>query len=416
MIYRTLSKCYNLNMFPKKISEIPKDIRLMTYATTIRWIGWGFVEALIPIFLLAFTSTYAETGWLKSSYDIAYLIAAPIVGALTDKMSARIIIFIGLAMYPFIGLSYYLAGVFGMIGFVILARILNGIGYAFDSIGRATYIRRHVPQEKTSTIFGYFDAVTTFWWILAVLSSLFLIKYFSIYQIFLAIIPTTFLAIFMMRKIHHHNPTRLKDGFKNLLKENIIVTTIKELRNWGGGLRVMALVTFWMGVMAVIAGFILPLRIWDQSGELQKVILIEVFTALPFLLSLKLGRIADKNRIRALIFGLLTTFIFTISFAFTSDFYLQLALGFFLALSGSLIFLSVNGITTSLSEAGHYGRMSGLTDDIDTIGALVAPPLLGFSIDRFGFNETFIFLSVGVLVILTVVLLNTRKLKEVKIK
>lgn len=398
-----------------KNKDIPEDARIMTYATTIRWIGWGFVETLIPVFLLTFVHGYAEAGWLKSSYDIAYLLAAPVVGALTDKLSARVIIFAGLALYPFIGLSYYIAGTFGMIGFVILARVLNGIGYALDGVGRETYIRRHVPGNLASTVFGYFEAVTTFWWILAVLSSLFLIKYFSISELFIAIIPTTLIAMFMMRKIHHHNPTKLGEGFKNLLKENIIITTARELRTWTPGLKLMALVIFSMGFLGVIAGFLLPLKVWSESASLEKVILLEVFFVLPFLWSLHLGRVADKNRVKALLAGLGATFIFTLALAFTADYYLQLALGFFLALSGSLVFLSISGLTTSLSEVGHYGRMSSLTALIDTIGALIAPPILGFSIDRFGFKETFIFLSLGILIILAVVLINSKKLQAVRI-
>ena len=400
----------------KRIKSIPEDIKIMTYATTIRWIGWGFVEGLIPIFLLGFANSYAETGLLKSSYDLAYIISVPIIGALVDKISARTIILIGLCIYPFVGLTYYLAGAFSLVSFLIIARVLNGVGYAMDSVGREVYMRRHVEKDKISTAFGYFDSITTFWWIISVLISIVLVKYFKIHVIFLAIIPTTLYAIYLISKLNHHNPTVFKDGFKNILKENIIKTIVAEIKSWSGKMRLMAFILFCMGFISVIIGFILPLSVYSESGSITKVILVEVFTALPYLLSWKIGKIADKNRIRTMILGLLSIVVLIFLFSQTSSYALQLMIGFCLGTALSMVLLSASGITTDMVEIGHYGRMSSLTDGIDTIGALVAPVVLGFSIDAIGFNSTLRFISLAILAVFAIVLFKAKKLNTVLVK
>ena len=47
---------------------------------------------------------------------------------------------------------------------------LNGITFAMDSVGRGTYFRRNASDGKLATIFGYFDTIANFWWVVAALS------------------------------------------------------------------------------------------------------------------------------------------------------------------------------------------------------------------------------------------------------
>jgi len=93
---------------------MPEGIKLLAWARTARWVGWGFGESLIPIFLFAFSASYAETGLLSSVFEISLLISLPIVGMLADRMSAKVLIIAGLVLYPLVGASYFLAGATGV--------------------------------------------------------------------------------------------------------------------------------------------------------------------------------------------------------------------------------------------------------------------------------------------------------------
>src|SRR3989344_2171452 len=96
------------------MKDQPAGIKLITLATTIRWIGWGFVEGFLPVFLFSFADSYAETGAFQSIYELVFVLAVPFVGMIADKISSKTILVIGLLIYPFIGFSYYWAGVTGM--------------------------------------------------------------------------------------------------------------------------------------------------------------------------------------------------------------------------------------------------------------------------------------------------------------
>ena len=121
-------------------------------------------------------------------------------------------------MYPLVGFGYFYAGFTGLAIFLIIARLLNGLGYAFDSVGRSTYFRRHSPQEIIGTVFGYFDSITSLFWVLCVLASIIL----AINVLFLAIVPTTIITLLMFLGLKKdENTESTEDGFHDIFKEKI---------------------------------------------------------------------------------------------------------------------------------------------------------------------------------------------------
>lgn len=393
--------------------KVPFGIKLLTWATTVRWIGWGFFEALLPVFIFSFAGSFAETGALKSVYYIVFLFAAPLAGMLTDKISSKIIILLGLAVYPLISLSYFFAGVSGMALFIVIARALNGFGYAFDAVGRTTYFRRHESSDKIATTFGYFDVITTLFWILAVLSSLYLIKLFEVHELALAILPTALLAILIVLFVKDGGHENLREGIRHALQGGFLKNIWLEIKSWNKGMRLIALANFFIGFVAVMSDFIIPIRVYQESGSLSKVILIGVVLALPGLFDFQLGKFADRYRLSSLFVGLAgLIFLFGV-LGFTESFIGQMVIAFLLGISFNLINLASDGITTKLIQPEHYGRMSSLNFDIDIVGTILGPVVIGFLIDKIDFSSTAIVLAIASLFVLFFIFFKRRHLPKV---
>jgi len=109
----------------------------------------------IPIFLLSFANDFFGTGLLLSIYDVVFLISIPVVAYLATYFSGKKLILWGLALYPLIGLFYFLGGVWGALAFVILARAINGVTYSLDRIGKMTYIRQHAVHWLSGHAFKF---------------------------------------------------------------------------------------------------------------------------------------------------------------------------------------------------------------------------------------------------------------------
>lgn len=402
-------------MIPKAES-IPKDIKLLAWATSIRWIGWGFVEALIPVFLFSFSQSYAETGILRSIYDIAFFLALPVAGMLADKISSKTLIIIGLIIYPFIGFSYFLAGATGIVAFVVLTRLLNGVAYALDSTGRNTYFRRHVPSHPISSVFGYFETLTNSWWIVAVLSSLFLVKLVQIHWLFLAIVPTSLIALVMISRLKTEKGDGLPDGFKKILQDGIYFGIWKEIKNWGAGLRTFALLNFFLGFISVVSSFFIPIYAYNEGATLPQVILITAALATPAVFGSLLGKIADRKRGVAIFFGLGMLFVLLISLSLVGGYISQLGIAFGIGFALELIQLASDGGATRISSAEHYGRLGSAMEGIGSIGSLIGPVTLGFLVDLIGAPRYFLAMSVLTLLVLFVLLIKRHKLEEVSSK
>lgn len=389
--------------------KVPLGVKIISWATAIRWAGWGFVEYLIPIFLFSFVGSYAETGILKSVYGISFLLVVPLVGYIANKVPTKYIILAGLFIYPFISLSYFFAGAFGMVIFVVIARLLNGISFALDSIGRSTYIMKHTKKDRIATTFGFFETLTSFWWILAVLLGLVLVKFFEIHELFLAIIPTTFIAIALIFKIPKDSLDNTDNHWRKYLSLKSYGRLLKEMILWSAKMKKLALISVLSTIIFIVPGFFLPIHIYIKEGSFQKIILLMLIYSIPGLFGSPLGILADKIGKRIIPVSLFMIALLLFGLSLTSIYSVQLLIMFLLSLSGLIMGLSINSEVTQAGDPRRYGSLNSAFSEIEEVASIIGAVAVGFLIDGIGISTTFIILG---LVALGLVFLNISKTEK----
>lgn len=240
----------------RNVLNIPIGVRLISWATAIRFVGWGFAESFIPIFLLSFAHNYTDTGLLRSIFDVVFLLSLPIVSHFANRMSGKKIILSGLVIYPFIAISYYLAGAYGLVVFVLIARVLNGVSFSLDSVGRRTYMRR-LSHKNVGELFGYYDTVSSFWWIVAGAVGLILIKFIEIHVLLLAIIPTVLVAIVIVSFVPAERVSRpvvTRGIFREVIRD--YGEMFSFIRNWSLEQKYLGSLYALMGVIFVVVTFL----------------------------------------------------------------------------------------------------------------------------------------------------------------
>lgn len=199
-------------MYDQPHSSLPYGVRVFAWVRAVRWIGWGLGEALIPVFILLFSKTFAEAGLFSSTVDIASLVSLPFIGMWADKFSAKRLILWSMVLYPFVGVSYFLAGVFRMALFIVLARAINGFNWELENVGVETYYRRIVNRKKIATSFGYIETWSHVAWISAALVGMVLVIFMPIYWLLLAIAPFAVISYFIALKAPEDEPGREDRG------------------------------------------------------------------------------------------------------------------------------------------------------------------------------------------------------------
>lgn len=375
---------------------IPPGVRVITHATAVRWFGWGFAEALMPIFLFQFAHTYAATGLLRSVFDIAFILALPIVGMAADRFSATTLILISAGLYIFIGTSYFLAGLTGLAIFVVIARVINGPSWALDVLGRETYIRRRTPKNKLAAVFGYFDTVANFWWIVAALIGMFLVQHIAIHTLLFLITPTAMLGWLIIRRFRQReqrHATPIDEGVPQRFRQAYGVM-IGEIRGWDWRLRSVALFNFFIAFATTAIEFFLPIESYLDSGTLTQPILIGVLLTIPTLFGWTLGSWFDRKGIKLFVYGLIAFGILFCSLAFSQAIAVKLIVAFGAGIILELLAVGSNELITVFTNPQHFGRVGGAMSTIDTIGGLVGPLVIGILLDWQGIRTSYLTLGI----------------------
>lgn len=367
---------------------IPRGVQIVTFVTSVRWFGWGFAEALIPVLLFSFGNSFAEAGLLKASIDITFILALPFIGMFADKIRATTLILIGAFLYLFVGLGYFLSGVTGMVIFLVLARLINGVSWGLDVVGRETYIRRHVEKSSVATAFGYFDTVANFWWVVSAVMGIFLVKYFSITMLLFLITPFSFISLLILTKFR-----KKEEKVHALRKRGFEVNFLREIKEWNLMLKSLLGFNFLISFTGAVIIFFLPIETYKEGGSLTLVILMGIAYILPSLTGWSLGRFFDKRGYRTLGVGLVALALLLLSLAFFTSFFWRIALMLVISMTLELISVGSNELITVAAKPEHFGRVDGVMKSVSTVGEMVGPVVVGFLIDFTSAGSAYISLS-----------------------
>lgn len=334
----------------------------------------------------------AEAGLLRSVYDIVFILALPVVGMAADRFRATSLILIGLALYPLIGISYFLAGITGVAFFIVFARGMNGLTYAFNAVGRETYFRRHDSSKTLATIFDYSDSISNFWWVAAALAGMVLIKYFSIPVLLLMIAPTSIIAFLLVWFFRKNEEPIEKSDVQGKLRRAYREAWY-EMGRWNWQLKGVAMFNFFIAFSSAVVAFFLPIQAYNEGVGYSKTILIGIMFALPYLLGWLLGKWFDVKGLKTFFYGLAGfTFLFA-SLAFIDAYWWKVVVAFCVGIVIELLSVGSNELITVYSQPEHFGRVSGVMRSIYDVGSLVGPLIIGILIDAQGMRVSFLILT-----------------------
>lgn len=383
MILKSIYKYFNLDK-----EAVPYGVRVLTNATALRWFGWGIAESLIPIFIFSLGKSYSESALINASFDIVFIISLTLFGFIGDRVKSTILISIGLFLYIFVGLGYFLAGLTGAITFVIFARITNGLSYALDIVGRHTYFRRHVEAKKTAIAFGYFDTIANFGWVIGALFGIVLVKHFSITELLLVIAPTSLVGLLITLKLRHTE--------KITKTEEVIFEkkfTFKNIFSWSTGLKSVIILNFFISLLVTAVTFFLPIEAYNKGASLSQVILIGIAGAIPVLFGFKIGKILSKNGIKLLNKSLILFSFLIFSLSLSSSYAWIIFVYFAVSIILEVISVASNHLISVFTPPEHFSDVDGIVGSITSIGAMSGPILVGAMFDVIGIKTTYLLLS-----------------------
>lgn len=144
---------------PNLNQKVPRkawmSLAILGSALLIAMYGETMLLPAIPDIIKEFNISYTTSSWILSAYLIAGAVATPVGGKLSDIYGRKRMVMTIMIIY-IIGIS--LGGLSTNITFLIIARIIQGIGIAMFPIA-FSIIREQFPREKLAIGVGVFSSM-----------------------------------------------------------------------------------------------------------------------------------------------------------------------------------------------------------------------------------------------------------------
>ena len=158
--------------------------------------GETVIIPAIPDFIKEFGITYNTSSWILASFLIAGAVMTPISGKLSDIYGKKKMILVIMCIYT-IGVG--LGGLANNISFLIVARILQGIGLSMFPIAFGI-IKLQFPQEKISVAQGIFTGVFTAGSAVGLALGGTIVYHYGWHFALLSMVPAAIILMFLVRK------------------------------------------------------------------------------------------------------------------------------------------------------------------------------------------------------------------------
>jgi DHA1 family tetracycline resistance protein-like MFS transporter len=120
----------------------------------VNLVGFGIIIPLLPFYAQTFGASPLAIGLLFASFSVSQLLAAPILGELSDRWGRRPVLIISLIGTA---VSFAMLAVAGSLAMLFAARIVDGLSGGNITTARA-YIADITTEEDRARAFGILGA------------------------------------------------------------------------------------------------------------------------------------------------------------------------------------------------------------------------------------------------------------------
>src|SRR4026209_1584583 len=221
------------------------------------------VNVAFPTLRREFGATLADAQWVLSIYVLSLGVTTPVSGYLADRFGIKRVYLFGLAIFV---VGSFLCGLAPSLGWLIVARALQGFGAGVaQPLGPAQLYRAFPPKEQ-GTALGYFGIVLVFAPALGPILGGWLVDANLWRLIFFINIPIGIIGVFLGSRFLLDYRVERKPAFDPLGLITAVIgfgavlyaASIAETNGWTGS---TTLTAFAIGVVALIAHVIIELYV-----------------------------------------------------------------------------------------------------------------------------------------------------------
>ena len=382
--------------FTNPFAEFPREVGVLVFASFFVAVGFGIIAPTIPLFAKSFGVNNAQVGSIISAFAFARFASGLIAGKLVDKFGERLVYTVGIA---FVALSSFAAALAQSYEQLLIFRSAGGLGSSMFSVAAGSIILRAVKDDQraraqslynSSFLVGMMAGPVIGGFLTAISLRAPLLVYAA-----LLVVASAAGGFLLRNSVLAARPTEKSSAVKTSMRDALAMKPY---------------------VIALIISFTTAWVIFGMSRSVLPLFMVEDmkssagFIGIGFTISavvqgiflLRAGRMSDeRGRKFSAISGLTLLGISVVLLVLTFHPWIFL-LSMFIGAFGSAFLSTTPSAIVGDVLKGKGGQVIALYQMSGDAGAMVAPVILGFIADHYGFRATFALSAIIVAVVIVV--------------
>lgn len=369
--------------FSNPFAEFPREVGVLVFASFFVAVGFGIIAPTIPLFAKSFGVNNAQVGLIISAFALARFASGLFSGKLVDKFGERIVYTAGVG---FVAVSSFAAALAQNYEQLLFYRAAGGLGSSMFSVAAGSILLRAVDDTRRARVQSLYNGSFLIGMMAGpviggFLTAISLRAPLMIYAILL-VVSSAAGGFLLRNSVLAARPTEKSTVEKSSLR---YVLTSKPY------------------LIALVISFCTASTLFGMSRSILPIFMVEdlkstagylgigftISSIIQGLLLLKAGSLSDKNgrKFSAVIGTSLLTFSVLILVVTIQPwmFLVSMAIG---GLGAAFLSTTPSAIVGDVMK-GKGGQVIAIFQMSGDAGAMIAPVLLGFIADHYGFRPAF---------------------------
>lgn len=382
--------------FTNPFAEFPREVGVLVFASFFVAVGFGIIAPTIPLFAKSFGVNNAQVGSIISAFAFARFASGLIAGKLVDKFGERLVYTVGIA---FVALSSFAAALAQSYEQLLIFRSAGGLGSSMFSVAAGSIILRAVKDDQraraqslynSSFLVGMMAGPVIGGFLTAISLRAPLLVYAA-----LLVVASAAGGFLLRNSVLAARPTEKSSAVKTSMRDALAMKPY---------------------VIALIISFTTAWVIFGMSRSVLPLFMVEDmkssagFIGIGFTISavvqgiflLRAGRMSDERGRKFSAISGLTLLGFSVVLLVLTFHPWIFLLSMFIGAFGSAFLSTTPSAIVGDVLKGKGGQVIALYQMSGDAGAMVAPVILGFIADHYGFRATFALSAIIVAVVIVV--------------
>jgi MFS family permease len=371
------------NGFTNPFAEFPREVGVLVFASFFVAVGFGIIAPTIPLFAKSFGVNNAQVGTIISAFALARFASGLISGKLVDKFGERLVYTVGIA---FVALSSFAAALAQSYEQLLIFRSAGGLGSSMFSVAAGSIVLRAVRDDQRARAQSLYNGSFLVGMMAGPVIGGFLtaisLRAPLLVYAFLLVVASAAGGFLLRNSVLAARPTEKSVAVKTSIRDALAMKPYVIAL-------IISFTTAW--VLFGMSRSVLPLFMVEDMKSSASFIGVgfTISAVVQGLYLLKAGRLSDqRGRKFAAISGLIYLCISVFLLAITFHPWVFL-LSMFIGAFGSAFLSTTPSAIVGDVLKGKGGQVIALYQMSGDAGAMVAPVLLGFIADHYGFRATF---------------------------